>query len=39
MQFIDLKRQEQRILSQVNSNIQAVLTHGQYVMGPENKEL
>jgi len=39
MQFIDLKRQQQRVLSRLTTNIQAVLTHGQYIMGPEVKEL
>jgi UDP-2-acetamido-2-deoxy-ribo-hexuluronate aminotransferase len=39
MQFIDLKQQQQRILERLTSNIQAVLTHGQYIMGPEIKEL
>jgi len=39
MQFIDLKQQQQRILSHLTTNIQAVLTHGQYIMGPEIKEL
>ena len=39
MQFIDLKAQQARIRSKVESNILNVLDHGQYIMGPEIKEL
>lgn len=39
MDFIDLKTQQQRIKEKINSRIQAVLAHGQYIMGPEVKEL
>ncbi|MEW6427171.1 MAG: DegT/DnrJ/EryC1/StrS family aminotransferase [Thermodesulfobacteriota bacterium] len=39
MQFIDLKTQQQRILPQLNARLQAVLAHGQYILGPENREL
>lgn len=39
MEFIDLKAQQKLILSSLNSNIQKVLGHGQYIMGPEVKEL
>ncbi len=39
MDFIDLKYQQQRIKAKIDSKIQAVLTHGQYIMGPEVKEL
>jgi UDP-2-acetamido-2-deoxy-ribo-hexuluronate aminotransferase len=35
MEFIDLKSQYQRIQPSVDRRIQAVLDHGQYVMGPE----
>lgn len=35
MQFIDLKTQYQRIQTQVETGLKAVLEHGQYVMGPE----
>jgi UDP-2-acetamido-2-deoxy-ribo-hexuluronate aminotransferase len=35
MQFIDLKTQYQGIKTLVDRRIQAVLDHGQYVMGPE----
>ncbi len=35
MKFIDLKTQYQRAQSEIDSAIQAVLEHGQYVMGPE----
>lgn len=37
--FIDLKTQYQALHSCINSRIQAVLDHGQYIMGPEVKEL
>ncbi|MCB1659894.1 MAG: DegT/DnrJ/EryC1/StrS family aminotransferase [Pseudomonadales bacterium] len=39
MQFIDLKAQYARISVDVNQRIQAVLNHGQYIMGPELTEL
>jgi len=39
MNFIDLKTQYQRIREPVNARIQAVLDHGQYVLGPETLEL
>ena len=39
MQFIDLAAQQQRIRDKINSNIQAVLAHGSYIMGPEIKQL
>jgi len=39
MDFIDLKTQQQRIKMQLDANIQKVLAHGNYVMGPEIKEL
>lgn len=39
MQFIDLKSQYQRLKSQIDSNIQKVLDHGQYILGPEVAEL
>jgi len=35
MQFIDLKAQYETIKENVNKNIQAVLEHGRYIMGPE----
>ncbi|MCL5260305.1 MAG: DegT/DnrJ/EryC1/StrS family aminotransferase [Gammaproteobacteria bacterium] len=38
MQFIDLKTQYNRIKDDVNKRIQAVLEHGQYIMGPEVRE-
>jgi UDP-2-acetamido-2-deoxy-ribo-hexuluronate aminotransferase len=37
--FIDLKAQQQAIYSQVMERIQTVLANGQYIMGPEVKEL
>jgi dTDP-4-amino-4,6-dideoxygalactose transaminase len=37
--FIDLKAQQQVIFSALMARIQSVLTHGQYVMGPEVEEL
>ncbi|OQX81480.1 MAG: aminotransferase DegT [Bacteroidetes bacterium 4484_249] len=39
MQFIDLNAQQQRIKDKIDANIQAVLAHGKYIMGPEVKEL
>lgn len=39
MQFIDLKAQQDRIKDRIDSNIQKVLAHGKYIMGPEVKEL
>ena len=35
MNFIDLPYQQSRIRQQIDSNIAAVLDHGQYVLGPE----
>jgi UDP-2-acetamido-2-deoxy-ribo-hexuluronate aminotransferase len=39
MEFIDLKTQYRGIKASVDRRIQAVLDHGQYVMGPEIAEL
>ena len=39
MDFIDLKTQQKRIKEQLDANIQRVLAHGNYIMGPEVKEL
>lgn len=39
MQFIDLVAQQARIKEQIDANIQKVLTHGQYILGPEVEEL
>lgn len=39
MDFIDLKTQQQRIKKRLDENIQRVLAHGAYIMGPEVKEL
>ncbi len=39
MQFIDLKSQQDRIRPQIEDRIRQVLDHGQYIMGPEVKEL
>ncbi|QJE02875.1 DegT/DnrJ/EryC1/StrS family aminotransferase [Massilia forsythiae] len=39
MEFIDLKSQYQATRDLVNARIQAVLDHGQYIMGPEVAEL
>src|SRR5665648_278918 len=39
MEFIDLKTQYQLLKKQIDSNIQKVLDHGQYIMGPEIREL
>ena len=37
--FIDLKTQYQALKPQIRARIDAVLEHGQYIMGPEVKEL
>lgn len=39
MQFIDLAAQQQRIKQQIDDNIQKVLRHGHYILGPEVAEL
>jgi UDP-2-acetamido-2-deoxy-ribo-hexuluronate aminotransferase len=39
MQFIDLATQQKQIRDRIESNIQAVLDHGQYILGPEIGEL
>ena len=39
MQFIDLKAQYEALRAPVAERIQRVLDHGQYIMGPEVKEL
>jgi UDP-2-acetamido-2-deoxy-ribo-hexuluronate aminotransferase len=39
MDFIDLKTQQSRIKETLNNNIQNVLAHGNYIMGPEIKQL
>lgn len=39
MQFIDLAAQQARIKPQIDANIQKVLTHGAYILGPEVAEL
>jgi dTDP-4-amino-4,6-dideoxygalactose transaminase len=39
MKFIDLEAQQNRIKSSLDQRIQTVLSHGQYINGPEVKEL
>jgi len=39
MDFVDLKTQQKRIKDTLEANIQRVLLHGHYIMGPEIKEL
>ncbi len=39
IQFIDLKKQYKRIDEKIKNRINDVLEHGQYIMGPEIKEL
>lgn len=39
MEFIDLKSQYQRLKADIDSRIQRVLDHGQYILGPEVAEL
>jgi dTDP-4-amino-4,6-dideoxygalactose transaminase len=39
MDLIDLKAQRKRIKATLDANIQKVLAHGNFIMGPEVKEL
>jgi len=39
MQFIDLEYQQKRIHEKIMGNIKTVLSHGQYILGPEIREL
>jgi UDP-2-acetamido-2-deoxy-ribo-hexuluronate aminotransferase len=39
LDFIDLKRQYAALKDSIGARMQAVLDHGQYIMGPEVKEL
>lgn len=39
IEFIDLKAQQARIKDQIDAGIQRVLSHGQYILGPEVAEL
>ncbi|MBB6142922.1 UDP-2-acetamido-2-deoxy-ribo-hexuluronate aminotransferase [Silvibacterium bohemicum] len=39
MEFIDLKAQYRHLKASVDARIQAVLDHGQYILGPEVREL
>lgn len=39
MQFVDLAAQQARIKEKIDANIQRVLAHGQYILGPEVDEL
>jgi dTDP-4-amino-4,6-dideoxygalactose transaminase len=39
MKFVDLSTQQKRIREKIENNIFNVLDHGQYIMGPEVKEL
>ncbi len=39
MQFIDLSAQQKRIKEKIDRNIQEVLSHGKYIMGPEIQQL
>jgi UDP-2-acetamido-2-deoxy-ribo-hexuluronate aminotransferase len=39
MDFIDLAAQQKRIRDRIDTNIQSVLGHGKYIMGPEIKAL
>jgi len=39
MQFIDLAVQQKRIRGRIEANIAAVLDHGNYIMGPEVRQL
>jgi len=39
MEFVDLTAQQKRIRDKIEANIQTVLKHGKYIMGPEVKRL
>jgi dTDP-4-amino-4,6-dideoxygalactose transaminase len=39
MDFIDLSSQQKRLREKIEANINIVLSHGQYIMGPEVKQL
>lgn len=39
MEFIDLKTQYRKLKPAIDARMQAVLTHGQYILGPEVREL
>ena len=39
MEFIDLKTRHQLIGNRINSRIQKVMGHGQFILGPEVREL
>ena len=39
MNFIDLAAQQRRITDQLNARMARVLDHGQYINGPEVREL
>ncbi|MBV7388039.1 DegT/DnrJ/EryC1/StrS aminotransferase family protein [Pasteurellaceae bacterium TAE3-ERU1] len=39
MEFIDLAAQQRRIKEKIDNNIQRVLSHGKYILGPEVSEL
>lgn len=39
MQFIDLAAQQIKIKEKIDANIQRVLSHGKYILGPEVEEL
>ena len=39
IEFIDLKAQQARLKEKIEAGIQRVLAHGQYILGPEVKEL
>ncbi len=39
MEFVDLKKQYELMRGAIDGRIQSVLDHGQFIMGPEVKEL
>ena len=39
IEFIDLKAQQARLKEKIEAGIQGVLSHGQYILGPEVQEL
>ena len=39
MQFIDLATQQKRIRGRIEAGLKKILDHGQYILGPEIREL
>ena len=39
MQFIDLAAQQKRIRARIEAGFKKILDHGQYILGPEIREI